>query len=125
MLCQAGQRLSFDYSTVDFQSGLSIRADIRDVTAGLPGTLAAQVVMGETEFGRYVGQFVPVAGKSYVIYKKVYTDNTYTTEDTNRGPATEEKECVDFQSFGQAAPPVAAALAMEITIDPQIIPKGD
>lgn len=46
--------------------------------------------MSEPTSGVYVASFVPIAGISYLVVKRVFTDGTYTTTDVNYAPSVEE-----------------------------------
>jgi hypothetical protein len=80
--------LPFEVSSYDDQGDLFPLLIIYDTSTGTPvflETIAMTAVLG----GTYVAFFSPVGGKSYLLRKAFYTDDTYATLDPLRSPASE------------------------------------
>lgn len=82
------QEVSFDYGAFDLDETLFVAMKIFDQTAGLPGVLVDTIPMTHCFGGGYIGKYTfPDPHKLYLVHRGVYTDGTYGTIDTNRGPA--------------------------------------
>ena len=96
MIVKAGSPFSYNYTAFDQDDSLFVLARIWDVT-GAP-VLVDSVEMENTEFGNYVGIFDPDADKTYSIVMVVFTDDTYTTPDDTRSPASITVQSIMFES---------------------------
>lgn len=96
MIVKAGSPFSYNYTAFDQDDSLFVLARIWDVT-GAP-VLVDSVEMENTEFGNYVGVFDPDADKTYSIVMVVFTDDTYTTPDDTRSPASITVQSIMFES---------------------------
>jgi hypothetical protein len=77
----AGTQLAFEVTYQD--SGLPVGMSVYDVTGSSPVLVQGPNAMSNTVNGTYVGKFTPVLNKSYLIFKAVYTDGSFTTLDTD------------------------------------------
>ena len=77
----------FAYATFDQNSGLYIAGNVYDVTSG--NTFKSQVQMTNVIAGVYWGSYTGTLNKTYLVSQLVYTDNTYSTVDTTRAPASD------------------------------------
>lgn len=86
-LAPAGIPLSFEvtYDRDDLNVGMSVYDDTGSVPVLLLSPFAMLLVAGNT----YRGKFTPQNGKSYIIIKAVYTDDTLTTVDEDYGQGSE------------------------------------
>jgi len=75
---QAGIPLSFEvtYDAPDLFVAMEVW-DVSGVSPALVDTLPMANLSGNT----YYAKFTPVAGKTYVVNKAAYTDDTYSTRD--------------------------------------------
>lgn len=78
--------LSFEV-TFD-RSDLSVGMLVYDVT-GSPVLVSGPTLMPHLVNNTYVGSFVALGGKSYVVVKSVYTDGTLTVIDSNYSAGSE------------------------------------
>lgn len=90
-IAPSGIPLHFEYTFYDGLSGRFVGMTVIDTTAGLPGTVVnpTPIAMVHCFGGTFAGEFTPDPNKKYLIHKKVYTDNTYSVEDTNFSPGSE------------------------------------
>ena len=97
-----GSQLSFE---VTFDSpSLHVAMSVYDVTGASPslvqGPTAMTIVVGNT----YQGKFHPtINGKSYVIFKAVYTDNSFTTLSPDYSQGSESIIVESLSSGGSGA----------------------
>jgi len=76
-LVPAGVSLSFD---VTFDSpALPVAMSVYDVTGVSPILVSGPAAMTNVVGNTYYGIFNPTAEKTYLIFKAVYTDGTFTT----------------------------------------------
>ncbi len=75
----------FEYSAWDFSAVLNIVVKIYDNTTGTP-TLVSSLVLTHWFDGQYVANYTTDDAKKYLYRTIVYTDNTFTTPDTNYSP---------------------------------------
>lgn len=73
----AGASLPFEYTAEDSNTGLNVAMKTYDTSSGSP-VFVSTVAMVHVVNGTYLGYFTPVLGKTYLVNKTVYTDNTYT-----------------------------------------------
>ena len=70
-------------------NGLNVALSVYDTSGVTPllvqGPSAMSNIIGYT----YIGKFTPTAGRNYLIYKAVYTDNTFTVLDSNYSQGSE------------------------------------
>jgi len=85
---------SLSYPTWDQNTGLYVLATIYDVTTG-SASLLGTVNLANDAFGVYSGIYTGASNKVYLAVILVYTDNTYSTVDTTRGPVG---QCYNSQS---------------------------
>lgn len=97
MIAQSGQILPIEITYID--PGLFVQAEINDVTTGTR-VFVQDLHLAEYPPGSYVGYFSPIAGKSYYVIKRVFTDGTYTTVDPNYAPSTLAVQCVNVSGGG-------------------------
>lgn len=97
MIVQSGLRKTFEVTWGD--TGLFAQASIYDDSTGTP-VHVADVALSELVPGTYVGGFVPLASKSYAVVKRVFTDGTYTTVNTDYPASSEAFQSVDFSAGG-------------------------
>lgn len=90
-LVPAGTPLPFEYTSYDGISSLNIGMTVIELTGGPPTVLnpGAPIPMVHAFNGTYIGYFTPMPGKSYVIHKMVYTDNTFAFLNQNYSPGSE------------------------------------
>jgi hypothetical protein len=69
---------------------------VYDTTSGSPTLVSGPTAMSLLVGNTYYGRFNPTVGHAYVIYKAVYTDDTYTTLDTDYAQGTESIYAGDF-----------------------------
>lgn len=93
MIVQSGLKKGMEATWVD--TGLFARAAIYDITSGSP-VFVNNAVMSEVTPGSYLATMIPVAGTSYFVVKRVYTNNSFTTVDSNYSPSTESFQSIDF-----------------------------
>lgn len=97
-LAPSGVSLTFEV-TYD-QPGLNVAMSVYDTTGVSPslvsGPTAMALVVGNTYYGKFQGS----QGHTYVIYKAVYTDNTFTTVDTDYAAGTESIIAEDISGGG-------------------------
>jgi hypothetical protein len=63
-----------------------VALSIYDVTTGSAVLIQGLTAMTAITAGAYFGRFTPVAGKEYVAFAAVYTDNTFATINTGYVP---------------------------------------
>lgn len=73
------------FDSPDLDVGMSVYDTSGSSPVLVSGPTAMMNVVGNT----YYGSFIGVNNKSYVIYKAVYTDNTFETLDGNYSQGTE------------------------------------
>lgn len=76
---------------------LFVRAAIYDMSSGTP-VFISNAVMSEVTTGTYVGTFTPANNTTYLIVKRVFTDGTYATVDTNYSPSSESAQSKTLSS---------------------------
>lgn len=82
----SGVELSFE---VSFDSpSLYVGMSVYDTT-GIPVLVTGPNPMANVAGNTYVGKFTPSAGKSYLIVKMVYTNNSYSVVDPGYAPGSE------------------------------------
>lgn len=86
-LALAGRPASFDV-TFD-AAGLNVAMSVFDDSGPTPVLVQGPLAMGSVIGYTYRGKFTPVSGKSYIIYKAVYTDGTFTTLHPDYSQGTE------------------------------------
>lgn len=76
-LAPANIPLTFEvtYDSPDLNVGMSVYDTTADDPTLIQGPLAMSVCVANT----YIGKFTPAAGHTYLIFKGVYTDNTFAT----------------------------------------------
>lgn len=80
--------VGFNYGVFNQNAGLSIQGNIFDVTNGTP-TLVDQVPMPHIMAGVYYGFFSGTIDHAYEIVKLVYTNNSFSTVNTNYSPGSD------------------------------------
>lgn len=86
-IAPAGVPLTFE---VTFSStGLPVAMSVYDTTGEAPVKVAGPTAMGSVVGNTYYGQFTAGNNKSYVIFKAVYTDETFATLDTSYSQSSE------------------------------------
>lgn len=85
--------LATAYATYDQNDALFIQTSIYDASASTP-TFIQNTAMVLVAFGVYLAMYIGADGKSYGLISAVYTDNTYTTVDTNRAPLSDNMDIV-------------------------------
>lgn len=115
MSVQSGLRVTTITTWND--TGLFARADLYDNTTGTP-VLLTTIPMTEFLTGTYQASFIPVAGKDYAVVKRVFTDGTYATVDTNYSGTSESFQCIDFAMAGAGvvATPVSGSVVITNTL---------
>lgn len=86
-LVQSGIPLAMEYGSYDMQPGLFVRLKLFDVT-GVP-TLEDTVNLTHIVNGGYIGLVTLNPNKNYYVSISVYTDNTYTTRNTDYSPSSQ------------------------------------
>lgn len=76
-----------EYGSYDMQPGLFVRLKLFDVT-GVP-TLEDTVNLTHIVNGGYIGLVTLNPNKNYYVSISVYTDNTYTTPNTDYSPSSQ------------------------------------
>lgn len=76
-LAPGGVELSFEV-TFDSDS-LDVGMSVYDTTGPSPSLVQGPDAMVNVLAGTYVGKFTPLSGRSYVLVKAVYTNNTFGT----------------------------------------------
>lgn len=101
MIVQSGLRKSMEATWGT--TGLFARADVYDNTTGVP-SLVGTFPMAEVVPGTYFASMVPIASRSYLAVKRVYTDNTYEELDPDYAASSEAFQCVDLSSNSGSQP---------------------
>lgn len=96
-LVPAGVTLSFEVSFAPDLFG-RVGMSVFDDTGSSPVLLLSPFAMALVAEGTYRGKFTPALGKSYVIRKCVYTDDTLTDLDPNFGEGSESIYAQNFNS---------------------------
>lgn len=92
-IVQAGKSISLE---VTYDSAvLFVAAKIFD-DSGVSPVLVATLAMDSFFGNSYRAKFTPVAGKTYVANKAVYTDGTFVTMDNNYSQGSDSFQAVDF-----------------------------
>ena len=86
-LVQSGIPLAMEYGSYDMQPGLFVRLKLFNVT-GVP-TLEDTVNLSHVVNGGYIGLVTLDPNKNYYVSISVYTDNTYTTPNTDYSPSSQ------------------------------------
>ena len=86
-LVPAGQALSFEVTYQ--QNNLPVAMSVYDDSGPTPIRIVAPFAMALVGGNTYRGKFTPEAGKSYIIIKAVYTDDSFTTLDEDYGQGSE------------------------------------
>jgi hypothetical protein len=81
-------------------NNLFVAMSVYETTNSMPtlvqGPQAMNVVIGNT----YIDKFTGSAGRSYLIFKAVYTDGTFTVLDDNYSQGSETIVCQDIGGGG-------------------------
>lgn len=101
----SGVQLTFEV-TFD-RNDLNVAMTARETTNGNNILVSGPAAMTVSEGNTYKGYFTPSAGKSYLIRKVVYTDNTFVAEDPNYGAGSES-----IQSGGVDLSYIVPAIAL-------------
>lgn len=105
-LVQASMPFTFNYTAYDLNAGLFIGFRVYDVSSGTP-VLLTTVHGALANFGAYVGNYTPLANKTYMIIGLVFTDGTYATVDGTRAPSLAFYQTISasvtYLPFGYAA----------------------
>lgn len=96
-LVPAGKSLSFEvtYDSALLNVAMSVYDDSGNSPVLVQGPLKMEVIVANT----YRGRFVPSAAKPYVIFKAVYTDDTYTTLHPDYSQGSESIRAEDFAAL--------------------------
>lgn len=86
-LVPSGILLPFE-ATFDIP-GLNVAMTVYDMSVNPAAIVAGPVAMENTTGATYIGKFTLQAGRAYLIYKAVYTDNTFATLDPNYSQSSE------------------------------------
>jgi len=86
-LAPSGVSLTFEvtYSS----SGLPVAMSVYDTTGESPVLVQGPAAMEHVVAGTYIGSFTAQNNKTYLIFKAVYTDDTFETIDTAYGQGSE------------------------------------
>lgn len=90
--------LGFAYAAYDYDPDMDVAGNVYDVTSG--STFISRIAMVEADFGVYFGTFETTVDHAYIVEKSVYTDNTYTTVDTDRAPSLDSFQSFDISGSG-------------------------
>lgn len=102
----SGQKLSFE---VTFDApNLFVGMTVFDTTGASPVLVAGPTAMSNTIGNTYLGYFSAEPGKSYLIYKAVYTDGSYSALNTSYAQGTETISAagIDLSRVVPIIPPV-------------------
>ena len=80
MLAQGGVVFNFTTSFVNADPD-NVAFSVLDDTGSVPVLLESPVQMLNVEGDVYRGFFTPLAGKRYIVFMAVYTDDTFTSFD--------------------------------------------
>lgn len=119
LIVSPNQEFSFTYQAYDQVSSLFVKFTLYDVSSGVP-VLLTTVTATYASLGAYIGGYTAISGKTYLVIGLVYTDNTYTSIDTNRSPMCGVWQSADagpnFFGFAYGAYDQAAGLFPRATI---------
>ena len=93
-LAPAGVNLSFEV-TFDSDS-LNVAMSVYDTTSGSPILVQGPLAMASVYASTYFGRFTGLSGRTYVLVKAVYTDNTFTTLSPDYAQGSESIAVVDI-----------------------------
>lgn len=85
ILVKPGINFAINYPSYGLVTGLFIQATVYDVSTGTPNVVA-HLTLAEIQNGFYSASYPGVSTKTYLVITLVYTDNTYSTIDTNYAP---------------------------------------
>lgn len=102
----SGKQIDFEFTAYDGNTGLFPAMKVYDLSSGT-ATIVATVGMTSVINGTYWAQYTfsaVQAGRSFLIQKSVYTDNTYTTLNATYAAGSEIVGPVDGfdQDFSRA-----------------------
>lgn len=97
-LAPGGVSCSFEVTFDD--DDLNVAMSVYDTTTGSAVLVAGPTAMTSVVANTYFGMFTPTTERSYVIYKAVYTDNSFTTLDTDYAAGTESIIAEDIGGGG-------------------------
>lgn len=86
-LAPAAVSLTFEV-TYDSPS-LHVAMSVYDTTSSSPSLVSGATAMDNVVGYTYIGKFTPELNHTYLIFKAVYTDNTFDTLDTDYAAGTE------------------------------------
>lgn len=69
--------------------GLAVAMTILDLTPSLPVVVSGPSAMDNPIGNTYFGKFTPQIGKSYLVFKAVYTDGSFATLDSDHSHSSE------------------------------------
>lgn len=100
-------QLTFEvtYDSDELNVGMSIYD-----TTGLPVLVSGPTAMAVLAGNTYFGKFTPTEDHAYVIIKKVYTDDSLDTVDTDYSPGTESIICKAVGGGGGGGQPSTGAV---------------
>ena len=79
---------------------LFVGLQVYEIVSGAPVVSGSVIPMlNVAGSNTYVGGFIPVAGKEYIMVKRVYADGSYTTPDDNYGIGSEAGPCSAAATF--------------------------
>ncbi len=108
----ANTPLSFE---VTFDSDdLDVGMSVYDTTGVSPILVQGPSAMVNIVGNTYVGKFAAALGKSYLIFKAVYTDDTFTTLDNNYSQGSESIIAESSGSGGDCGPIVGLVTSDQV-----------
>ena len=100
-LAPAGAELTFEV-TYDSPS-LAVAMSVYDTTGVSPVLVQGPAAMTVIVANTYIGKFTPEVGKSYLIFKAVYTSGAFTTLSSDYSQGTESLIVEDVGGGGGSA----------------------
>lgn len=113
-LAPAGVSLSFEvtYDRNDLNVGMSVYDDQGSSPVLVQGPTTMLNVVGNT----YRAKFSAVAGKSYIIFKAVYTSNSLATIDSNYSQGSESIKAEDINGSSGGGCAVTGVIGVNETV---------
>lgn len=100
---------------------LNVGMSVYDTTSGSPVLEQGPSAMTHLVANTYYGKFTPTVNHEYVIFKAVYTDNTFATLDTDYAAGTESIVCEDVGGGGGSSGPSGCPVIGIVIPNPTVI----
>lgn len=110
-LAPANIELTFEV-TFD-ANNLNVGMSVYDTTSSMPTLVQGPLAMANVIGNTYIGKFTGNPGQTYLIFKAVYTDGTFTTLDTDYSQGSESIVCEIVGQTGQISDNAVVGLVNE------------